>query len=135
MNVKTFRGLREHPRGRPLRGPETDPREQAFIAPDKFAERAAMPLRINRARKNLHAGNPGFANLRRRFDPRPQFSGLDAAPASCCENVRARNRASTSAACASAARPCQSCLSGVLMDRNRYLPNEKSARSRERFGL
>ena len=60
--MKAFRRLREHWR-RPLLRPEANRGERTFIAPGKFAERAAMSLRINRARENFHSGNPGCRHL------------------------------------------------------------------------
>jgi hypothetical protein len=63
MNVKTFRGLREHSRVRPLSRPKSDPLE-TIIATNEFAEDAAMPLMIIASEK-LDARNQTS-----RFPPR-----------------------------------------------------------------
>jgi hypothetical protein len=60
MNVETFRGMGKHPGIGPLARPESNALEHAFIAPDKFPENAAMPLKMNLPRKDLDAGNPNF---------------------------------------------------------------------------
>ena len=63
MHVKTLGSSRKHPRSRPLLGPETNPRENAFLAPYKFAEKSTVPLRVNFSRENFHARNPSILNL------------------------------------------------------------------------
>src|SRR5262249_39556608 len=57
-NVKAFRGLSKHSRGRPLLGPEPNFRERTFIAPGTFAEQATLPLRMNGAGENFYSWNP-----------------------------------------------------------------------------
>ena len=37
--------------------------ENAFVAPDKFAEESPMTLRVNLSRKNFHARNPRFIDI------------------------------------------------------------------------
>ena len=94
MNVKAFGGLRKHARVGPLRRPEPDPREHAFIAADKFAERTSMPLRINRSRENLHAGNPGLSISALVRSAGRQLARFDARPGQLLGKcLRARNRA------------------------------------------
>ena len=78
MNVKTFCRLCEHPCGRPLLRPETDPCQRPFIPPGKFAEQPAMPLRVNRTRENLHAWDPDGGDFRRALVDRGKFAGVDA---------------------------------------------------------
>src|SRR3954447_16932473 len=63
MDMEPFRGLREHPGISPLRGPKTDPLKNSIIAPGKFAENSAMSLVMDRARKNLHPGDPNRAQF------------------------------------------------------------------------
>jgi hypothetical protein len=65
MNMKSFRRLREHPGICPLGRPQPDPLEDAFIAPDELGEKTAMPLAMNRSRKNLHARNRRVARIGR----------------------------------------------------------------------
>jgi hypothetical protein len=46
-----------------LLGPETNPRENAFVAPHKFAKRSTVPLRVNFSRENFNARDPSILNL------------------------------------------------------------------------
>ena len=46
MHVKALGSSRKHARGCPLVGPETNLREDAFVAPDKFAKKSTVPLRV-----------------------------------------------------------------------------------------
>ena len=63
MHVKTLGSSRKHPRSRPLLGPETNLRENAFVAPYKFAKKSTVPLRVNFSRENFNAWDPSFLNL------------------------------------------------------------------------
>jgi hypothetical protein len=46
-----------------LLGPEANPRENAFVAPYKFAKKSTVPLRANFSRENFHARDPSILNL------------------------------------------------------------------------
>jgi hypothetical protein len=46
-----------------LPGPEANPRENALVAPYKFAEKSTVPLRVNFSRENFHARDPRILNL------------------------------------------------------------------------
>jgi hypothetical protein len=46
-----------------LLGPETNPCENAFVAPHEFAKKTTVPLRVNFSRENFNARNPSILNL------------------------------------------------------------------------
>src|SRR4029077_1794240 len=66
VHMKSFGARRKHARGRPLLRPKSDFRQDSLVAADKLAENAAMTLRMNCARENFHAGDPGALYLRAR---------------------------------------------------------------------
>ena len=66
MHMKSFGAGRKHARGRPLLRPKSDFRQNSLVTSDKFTENSAMTLRMDCARENLHAGNPGALYLRAR---------------------------------------------------------------------
>jgi hypothetical protein len=43
--------------------PEANPRQNPFVAPNKFAEASTVTLRVNFPRENFHAGYPRFFDL------------------------------------------------------------------------
>jgi hypothetical protein len=63
MHVKALGSSRKHPRSRPLLGPQAYPRENAFVAPHKFAKKSTVPLRVNLSRENFNARDPNILNL------------------------------------------------------------------------
>src|SRR5215469_7813124 len=79
MHMETFRRLRKHPRSRPLLRPESNPAENAFVAPHEFAEEASMTLQVNLSCENFHAWDPCFLDLALVPVRVHQFAGLDTA--------------------------------------------------------
>jgi hypothetical protein len=63
MHVETFSRGRKHARSRPLLRPQSNPRENPFIAPHQFPEAPTMPLRVNLSRENFHARYPSFFHI------------------------------------------------------------------------
>jgi hypothetical protein len=63
MHVKPLGSPRKHSRSRPLLRPEANLRENAFVAPYKFAKKSTVPLRVNFSRENFHAWDPSFLYL------------------------------------------------------------------------
>ena len=68
MNMKTFSGVGEHARGRPLPGPELQIRQNSLVAPGEFSEQSPMPLHVNGARKTSTPGIQTAASERRFAD-------------------------------------------------------------------
>src|SRR5437773_2024527 len=138
MHVKTFCGLRKHARCGPLLRPKADLRKNPFIPPDKFAERSAMTLRMNFSRKNFRPGNPRFLNLVILPFRNRKLACLDTLLRKFLpESFNAIIAGAQCALCTSIDALPQILFSLVHFDTKLwfYLPNEKSARSRERFGL
>src|SRR4029450_3678885 len=63
MHMEAFSRDSKHARRRPLLRPETNPRENPFVAPHKLPEAPTMPLRVNSSRENFHARYPGFFDV------------------------------------------------------------------------
>src|SRR5207249_1784789 len=138
MHVKTFCGLRKHARCRPLLRPKADLRKNPFVAPDKFGEKSAMTLWMDFSRKNFHPGNPRFLNLGILSFRSGKLACLDASIRKFLpERFNAIIAGAQCALCTSIDALPQILFSLVHFDTKLwfYLPNEKSARSRERFGL
>jgi hypothetical protein len=59
-----------------LPGPETKLRENAFIAPHKFAKKSTVPLRVNFSGENLHTWDPRVLNLARASIRSSEIAGV-----------------------------------------------------------
>src|SRR5438034_147161 len=80
MHVETLRSVRKHPRSRPLLRPESDPAENAFVAPHEFAKKSSVTLRVNPSRENFYARNPRLFDFALLHVCVHKFGGLDASP-------------------------------------------------------
>jgi hypothetical protein len=63
MHVKALGRSRKHPGSGKLPGPKTKLRKNAFIAPDKFAKKSTVPLRVNFSGENFHTWYPRGLNF------------------------------------------------------------------------
>ena len=61
--METFCGVRKHPRSRPLLRPEANLRENAFVAPHKFAKGSPVTLGVNLSQEDFHPRDPGLLYL------------------------------------------------------------------------
>jgi hypothetical protein len=136
MHMKSLRALCKHARGRPLLRPEANPRENPFVAPHKFAEAPTVTLRMNFSWKNFHARNPRALYLWPRTVCRRELAGIntgirDALRQRACLIIARSEGVSRFIAQAGP----QVRVVSVHVDLLKPLiANEKSARSREKFG-
>src|SRR5207249_10995187 len=90
MHMKTFCRVCKHPRSRPLLRPQTNTRENSFVAAHKLTKDSPMTLRINLSGENFHTRNPSFIDVALLPIRGQKLGGLDA---SLRELLRKRARA------------------------------------------
>src|SRR4029450_9671715 len=77
MHRKSFGAMCKHARGRPLFRPKTNLPQNSLVTPHKFTENSAVTLRMDCARKNLHAWNPNTFYIRFGSIRRGKFACVD----------------------------------------------------------
>ncbi len=133
MHVKTFRRAGEHACARPLFRPKSDLCQSALILANKFAKTATVQLRKNLSRKNVYARDPrslhlGLASVRCHQFASPDSRTAEPLGERACLIIANNQRVSRTGLYA---------LPQIFFVLAHFLaalvPNEKSARSRERF--
>src|SRR6266496_5025108 len=76
VHMKPFGAVCKHARSRPLLRPKSDLRQNSIVTSDKFTENSAMTLRMDCARENFHARDPGFLDLPLAAVRRHKFAGI-----------------------------------------------------------